>query len=111
MRYLLLCLPVLLLAAEVRADEPLQFDLTLRDHRFDPNELHLPAGRPTVLVLHNADPTAEEFESTALKVEKLVPGGGTVTVRLRPLGPGRFPFFGEYHAETAQGVLIAEDQP
>jgi hypothetical protein len=29
-------------------------------------------------------------------------------VRLRPLDPGRYPFMGEYHEDTAQGVVIAE---
>jgi hypothetical protein len=29
-------------------------------------------------------------------------------VRLRPLAPGRYPFAGEYHSDTAQGVMIAE---
>ncbi len=29
-------------------------------------------------------------------------------VRLRPLGLGRYPFMGEFHADTAQGVVIAE---
>ncbi|MGA7373007.1 MAG: hypothetical protein WBW37_10370 [Methyloceanibacter sp.] len=29
-------------------------------------------------------------------------------MRLRPLDPGRYPFMGEYHSDTAQGVVIAE---
>ena len=32
----------------------------------------------------------------------------TATIHLRPLGPGRYPFMGEYHSETAQGVVISE---
>jgi len=29
-------------------------------------------------------------------------------VRLRPLGPGRYLFLGEFHEDTAQGAVIAE---
>lgn len=29
-------------------------------------------------------------------------------VRLRALDPGRYPFMGEYHADTAMGVVVAE---
>ncbi len=46
--------------------------------------------------------------SSALKVEKVIAGGGEGSVRLRPLDPGRYPFMGEYHADTAKGVVIAE---
>lgn len=90
------------------ADDPTAVELTIKDHRFTPAEIHVPAGKPTIITVHNQDGTAEEFDSTALKVEKVVAGGGTGTVRLRPLGAGKYPFIGEYHADTAQGVVIAE---
>jgi hypothetical protein len=94
--------------ARAAAEEPAQIQVKLKDHRFDPAEIHVPTGKPTVLVVTNEDPTAEEFDSTALKVEKVIVGGHYGTIRLRPLGPGRYPFMGEYHADTAQGVVIAE---
>lgn len=83
-------------------------DVTIKDHRFAPSEIHVPAGKPAVLNIRNEDATAEEFDSTALKIEKVIGGGREGTVRLRPLDPGRYPFIGEYHAGTAQGVMIAE---
>lgn len=82
--------------------------VTLKDHRFTPAEIHVPANQPVLLSLANDDDSAEEFDSTALKVEKVVPGHDKGSVRIRPLAPGRYPFMGEYHAETAQGVVIAE---
>ena len=68
----------------------------------------VPAGKPAVLNIKNEDATAEEFDSSALKIEKVIGGGNEGTVRLRPLDPGRYPFMGEYHSDTAQGVVIAE---
>jgi hypothetical protein len=41
-------------------------------------------------------------------VEKVIVAGHSATVRLHPLAPGRFAFMGEYHAETAKGVVIAD---
>jgi len=82
--------------------------VTLKDHRFTPAEIHVPANQPALIVLANQDGAAEEFDSTALKVEKVVPGHETGNVRIRPLAPGRYPFMGEYHADTARGVVIAD---
>jgi plastocyanin len=83
-------------------------EVTIKDHRFTPAEIHVPAGKPAVLNIKNEDATAEEFDSSPLKVEKVIGGGNEGTVRLRPLEPGRYPFMGEYHSDTAQGVVIAE---
>ena len=82
--------------------------VSLKDHRFFPAEIHVPANQPALILLNNHDGAAEEFDSTALKVEKVVPGHETGNVRIRPLPPGRYPFMGEYHADTARGVVIAD---
>ncbi|HTW53708.1 MAG TPA: cupredoxin domain-containing protein [Stellaceae bacterium] len=90
------------------ADEPQTIAVTIKDHRFNPAEIHVPQGKPVILKVTNEDPSPEEFDSTALKVEKVIVGGTYGTIHLRPLGPGRYPFMGEYHADTAQGVVISE---
>lgn len=82
--------------------------VTLKDHKFTPSQIHVKAGAPSVILLTNQDATAEEFDSTALKVEKVVAGHSTGTIRLRALAPGQYPFMGEYHSATAQGVVIAQ---
>jgi plastocyanin len=111
MRYRLpLLMLVLALAASghARAEDLMNIDVSIRDHRFTPAEIHVPAGKPVTLTIKNEDTTVEEFDSLALKVEKVIVGGRTATLRLRPLGAGRYPFMGEYHSDTAQGVVIAE---
>jgi hypothetical protein len=90
------------------ADDVPNIPVTLKDHQFAPAEIHVPQGKPVILTITNADPTAEEFDSSALKVEKVIAGGTYGTVRLRPLGPGRYPFMGEYHSDTARGVVVSE---
>jgi plastocyanin len=85
-----------------------QVSLTIRDHKFTPAEIHVKANQPSEFTIVNKDATVEEFDSTSLKVEKVVSGNAEGTVRIRPLAPGRYPFIGEYHSDTAQGVVIAE---
>jgi len=99
---------VLALGGPALADEPMTISVTIKDHRFSPAEIHVPAGKPTILRITNQDPTPEEFDSSALQIEKVIAGGTYATVRLRPLGLGRYPFIGEYNADTAKGVVISE---
>jgi hypothetical protein len=102
----LLVAAVLALAAPAFADAPIT--LTLKDHKFTPNVIKVKANTPSQILFINNDDTAEEFDSTALKVEKVVGGHGQGKIRIRALAPGKYPFMGEYHASTAQGVVIAE---
>lgn len=95
-------------AAAPRAEAPPTIAVTIKDHVFNPAEIHVPAGKRVILRVTNADSTPEEFDSTALQVEKVIAGGTYGTVWLRPLGPGRYPFMGEFHPDTAKGVVIAE---
>ena len=73
------------LAIPAGADEPLTIAVTIKDHRFTPAEIHVPQGKPVILKVTNEDATPEEFDSTALKVEKVIVGGTYGTIRLRPL--------------------------
>jgi heme/copper-type cytochrome/quinol oxidase subunit 2 len=82
--------------------------VVLQDHKFTPSEIHVKANTPIVITLTNRDATAEEFDSTSLKVEKVVAGGGTGDVHIHPLSPGKYPFMGEFHSATAQGFVIAQ---
>ena len=94
-----------LLSAAAFAEVP-DVKLVIRDHRFVPTELVLPANTKVRLMVVNEDATPEEFESHELNREKVVTGKATITVYVGPLKPGRYPFFGDFHQDSAQGVLI-----
>ncbi len=96
-----------LLATGAYAAEP-ELLLVIKNHRFEPAELKVPAGKRLKLVVHNQDSTAEEFESHDLNREKIVPAGGKVSIFIGPLKAGRYTFAGEYNEATAKGVVIAE---
>ena len=89
------------------AAEP-EVELVIKNNRFEPAELKVPAGQRVKLVVHNQDGTPEEFESHELNREKVIPGGAKATIFIGPLKPGRYPFYGEYHEATAKGTVVAE---
>lgn len=91
----------------VRAEDVVTVSISIKDHRFQPAELHAPAGQPIVIVVKNLDSAPAEFESNMLRVEKVVTGGGTITLRIRPLDPGRYRFFDDFHQET-EGYLVVK---
>ena len=82
--------------------------LVIKNHRFEPAELKVPAGQRVKLVVHNQDSTPEEFESHSLNREKVIPAGAKATIYIGPVKPGRYTFYGEYNEATAQGVVVAE---
>jgi heme/copper-type cytochrome/quinol oxidase subunit 2 len=93
-------------APPARADDPQM--LVLHNHRFEPARITVPANVKFKLLVKNTDDAADEFESADLNREKLVPPGQTITVFLGPLDPGEYKFFGDFHQDTAQGIMVAK---
>ena len=91
-----------------RAEDVYAATITIRDHRFEPSELHVPAGKRIAITVVYDDPLSEEFDSSALKVEKVIAGKSQGIVHISPLKPGRYDLIGEYHDSTAKGQVIAE---
>ncbi|MEO5694512.1 MAG: cupredoxin domain-containing protein [Usitatibacter sp.] len=99
----------LILAASlsaVAAEGDLQ--VVIENHKFSPDRIEVPAGKKVKLVIHNRDATPEEFESQALKIEKVIPGKTKATVFVGPLKPGEYAFVGEFNEKTAKGVIVAK---
>jgi plastocyanin len=102
-----LALALVIALPGARAEDSVTINISIKDHNFQPAELDAPAGKPIEIVVKNLDPAPAEFESHALRVEKVVTGGGTITMRIRPLEPGRYRFFDDFHKET-QGYLVVK---
>jgi high-affinity iron transporter len=98
-----------LLAGGTQAQaEDVAVQLAFTQHRFVPDHLVVPANVKFRVMVKNNDDTADEFESVDLNREKLVPPGQTITVFLGPLSAGQYKFFGDFHQDTAQGVMVAK---
>ena len=81
------------------------YELVIKDHRFSPAILAAPANQKIRITVNNEDATPEEFESYALNREKVVAGNSRIVLFVGPLKPGVYKFFGDFHQDTAQGVL------
>jgi plastocyanin len=92
--------------AALAAGEP-EFRLSIENHRFVPERIEVPAGKKVKLIVENKDASAEEFESHALRVEKVIAGKSKATVFVGPLKAGEYKFVGEFNEKTAKGVLVA----
>tara|TARA_R110000824_G_scaffold81952_1_gene205710 strand:+ start:437 stop:778 length:342 start_codon:yes stop_codon:yes gene_type:complete len=84
------------------------FQLTIRNHLFQPDTLTIPADTKVVLEVINEDATPEEFESHDLNREKVIAGKSKGIVVIGPLKPGTYSFVGEFHEDTAKGRIVVK---
>jgi len=97
-----------LFGSSARADEPGVHSIVIKDHKFDPEEVTIPAGTRVRLQVKNMDATPEEFESKQFKVEKVIAGNSEAAIMVGPLKAGTYIFFGDFHENTAKGKLIVQ---
>lgn len=84
------------------------FHIVAKDGRLLPNRLEVPAGKKIKLTLANEGRSPVEFENLDLRVEKVLAPGGVSFVVIHPLKPGSYRFIDEFHADTAETLLIAK---
>jgi plastocyanin len=83
-------------------------ELSIKDHKFEPAELSLPASKPIKILVKNLDASAEEVESKDLGFEKVIGGNSEGIIRLKALQAGNYGFYGEYHEDTAKGRIVVK---
>ena len=95
-------------AFSVSAFAVTEITVVIKDHKFEPSTVEIPAGEKVKLIVDNQDATPEEFESHELNREKVIRGNSKGIVLIGPLKEGTYPFFGEFNPATAQGQIIAK---
>jgi cupredoxin-like protein len=96
----------LCMIATAVAQQSANLTVNVRNHRFEPKDIAAPANVPIVLRINNFDSTPMEFESVTLRVEKVVAGSGEGVIRIRPLSPGKYNFFDDFHQETTGALVV-----
>ena len=81
--------------------------LAMKDGRFEPARLVLPAGVKLRLILRNQDAMPAEFESADLSREVVVPGKRDVAIFIGPLEAGSYQFFNDFNRQM-QGTIVAQ---
>ncbi|MGB4058007.1 MAG: cupredoxin domain-containing protein [Alphaproteobacteria bacterium] len=84
------------------------YTLVIKDHKFSPETLEIPANQKVKIIVDNQDPSPEEFESYELNREKVISGNSKGIIFVGPLKPGTYPFFGEFNMSTAKGQIVAK---
>jgi len=97
-----------MVASVALADEPPVFNIDIKDHKFIPETVEIPANTKVKLLVKNLDKTPEEFESHDFNREKVIPGNSEANIFVGPLKPGEYKFFGEFNPATAQGKLVVK---
>ena len=91
-------------AAPSQAQQGTEIRLTYSKGQFQPSEVRAPADKPIAFRVKNLDAKAMEFESTSLRVEKVVAAGSEGVINVRALKPGRYEFYDDFNA-SARGAL------
>lgn len=97
-------------ATEARAQQQAlpSFDIVVKDGRFSPARIEVPAGRRIKLTLQNDGPGPLEFENDEMHVEKVLAAGARSFVVLPPLKPGEYDFVDEFNPITGELKVIAK---
>ncbi len=90
------------------AQELPTFEISMKDGRFSPERLEVPAGKRVKLVLKNEGRTPAEFENLSMRVEKVLAPGVTSFVVLHNLRPGEYRFIDEFHPQGGSVTLVAQ---
>jgi heme/copper-type cytochrome/quinol oxidase subunit 2 len=106
-RVLVLLTAMISAAGSSHAQQAATIEISVKGHHFQPAEIHAPANTPVIIRVKNLDATAMEFESRSLRVEKVVAPGTQGVVNIRPLAPGQYEFFDDFHQET-RGTLVVQ---
>lgn len=94
-------------SAGALADTP-TFTIVFHDGQLAPVHIEVPANQHVRIGLNNTGKTPAEFESHELHIEKVVPPNSKSMVVLRPLDPGKYVYFDDFHEDAPKGVLIAK---
>ena len=103
----LIATAVLYASEHANAQQSASVAISVKDRRFQPSQITAPANRPISIKVKNLDTAPMEFESTSLRVEKVIAPGSEGVVNVRALAPGRYEFFDDFHQQT-RGVLVVE---
>jgi hypothetical protein len=89
------------------AQQATEIHLTYSKGQFQPSQVSAPADKPISFRVKNLDAKAMEFESTSLRVEKVVAAGSEGVINVRALKPGRYEFYDDFN-DKARGALTVQ---
>jgi hypothetical protein len=101
------CVIALFPVSSSLAQQATEIQLTYSKGQFQPSQVRAPADKPIIFRVKNLDAKAMEFESTSLRVEKVVAAGSEGVINVRALKPGRYEFYDDFN-DKARGALTVQ---
>lgn len=102
-----LCSIAMLSVSQSHAQQATEIHVTYANGQFRPSAVQAPADKPVIFRVKNLDAKAMEFESTSLRVEKVVAANSEGIINVRALKPGRYEFYDDFN-DTARGALTVQ---
>jgi hypothetical protein len=102
-----ICMIAMLQTPASHAQQATEIQLTYSKGQFQPSQVSAPADKPISFRIKNLDAKAMEFESTSLRVEKVVAAGSEGVINVRALKPGRYEFYDDFN-DKARGTLTVQ---
>ncbi len=102
-----LCAFAMLGVSPSQAQQATEIRLTYSNGQFQPSQVTAPADKPVTFRVKNLDAKAMEFESTSLRVEKVVAAKSEGVINVRALKPGRYEFYDDFN-DAARGALTVQ---
>ena len=88
------------------AQQAKEITITYKGKQFQPARINAPANTPLRLHVKNADAQDMEFESTSLRVEKVIAPNSEGIINLRPLAPGSYEFFDDFDGKSSGTLSV-----
>jgi hypothetical protein len=101
------CAIAMLAVSPSQAQQATEIHVTYSKGVFQPSELRAPPDKPVAIRVKNLDAKAMEFESTSLRVEKVVAANSEGVINVRALKPGRYEFYDDFN-DKARGALTVQ---
>jgi plastocyanin len=98
---------VVLVAPQAGAAAEPVFHIAIVKQAFEPDTLTIPPGQRVKIMVANKDSVPAEFESNDFHLEVVIPGETELPVYVRPLEPGTYHFFNDFHPDS-KGTLIVK---
>lgn len=84
------------------------YEINLKNHIFYPNLIEVEKGQRFKLIVHNLDDTAEDFKTGVLRKDKIISGNSQEIIIIEIEKSGDYEFFGDFHKETAKGIISVQ---
>lgn len=84
-----------------------EINITVKDKKFNPATITVPANKPFKLIVKNSDSAAMEIESHKPRFEKVIAPGTTAIINMKALDAGTYSFYDDFN-KSNKGKIVSK---